>query len=50
MFSGTKEVLRQFLRRVDAVLVEIGHAVFREEIIVDEELPVNSRAGLLNTA
>ena len=33
-----KKVLRQFLPGVDPVLLEIRHAVFRQEIIVDQKL------------
>jgi len=39
MLSGTEEIRRELLRRVDPVLVEVGDAGLGQECIVDEEAP-----------
>ncbi len=48
--GGHEKVRRQRLRRIEAIAVEIGHAVFREEVIVDEKMAGEARAGLAKTA
>ena len=48
--SGTKKSGSERHGRVDAIAVEIRDALGREESVVDEELPVKLRAGLLKIA
>ena len=45
MSSGTKKSGLQRLARIDAVLVEIGHAFAGEERVVDQEMAGEALAG-----